>query len=170
MYFRLPTNGLLFFSVILYNNITINIQAIAWTLYLTRKANFIQTFIHCPPWHGHASSLYCLWSLTCAQLKKGGRDHCLLNMMGSATTPHHYQQIIVLSLKTRRALLWAMILQKVSEEKSQVVGGIQCFTRRPLICNTSTSKRRSIFEECGNWYCWQNCRHSSLQHLPLSAN
>ena len=51
-----------------------------------RRASYIQTFIHCPPWHGHASSLYCLWSLTRAQLKEGGRDHCLLNMMGSATT------------------------------------------------------------------------------------
>ena len=61
-----------------------------------KKVSFIQTFIHCPPWHGHASSLYCLWSLTRAQLKEGGRDHCLLNMMGSATTPHHHQQIIVL--------------------------------------------------------------------------
>ena len=127
-----------------------------------RRASYIQTFIHCPPWHGHASSLYCLWSLTRAQLKEGGRDHCLLNMMGSATTPHIHQQIIVLSLKTRRALLWAMILQKVSEEKSQVVGGIQCFTRRPLICNTSTSKRRSIFEECGNWYRWHLTELSPL--------
>ena len=80
---------------------------------------------------------------------------------GAPQPPKHHQQIIVLSPKTRRALLWAMILQKVSEEKSQAAGGIQCFTRRPLICNTSTSKRRSIFEECGNWYRWQNCRHST---------
>ena len=116
-------------------------------------------FLISAPCMGHASRPYCLWSLTRADCKED-KDHCLLNTMGTIAPTDHFLVSSVWNVHCFERGHGGH-LNDMSEADVSLL---------PLICNISTSKCRSISEECGSWYCWQNCILSSSQHSNCKSN